>query len=244
MRGILRTTIAAAALALLPAVAQARVEPGYEPEPEQGYEEREAYERSPYRDRRAQRYGIQLEGMIGGAGCMPGRAPCHYDRTLISGRTEPSFGVGATLGWRATRWLLLGGLYRLGMFDPDYVGRGVDYSFAAQHTVAALIRPILPIWRLDLGLSLAPGYSRQVFRYEGSSSRDYSQGFAMMVGPTIDVWLGRRFFLGAEIDFIFNTQRRVCRQRGESESCVVSPVRQVAPTHQTVFGVHLGGTFL
>lgn len=190
-----------------------------------------------------ERNGVQLEGMIGGAGCIPGRAPCRYDNEVFSGYTGPSFGTGVTLGWRAQRWFLLGAMYRLGMFDPDYSGYDTSYRYAAQHTVALVLRPILPVWRFDLGLNVAPGFSRQVFRYEGRSDRDWSQGFSMTVGPTIDLFITQRFFIGAEVDFIFNTQRRVCMERGGTELCQVSPERQVAPTHQALFGLHLGGTF-
>lgn len=189
-----------------------------------------------------ERNGAQLEGMIGGAGCIPGRAPCRYDNEVFSGYTGPSFGTGATLGWRAQRWFMLGAMYRLGMFDPDYSGQDSSYRYAAQHTVAVVMRPILPVWRFDLGLNVAPGFSRQVFRYEGSQDRDYSQGFSMTVGPTIDLFITQRFFIGAEVDFIFNTQRRVCMERGDTNLCQLSPERQVAPTHQALFGLHLGGT--
>jgi len=189
------------------------------------------------------REGVQLEGLIGGSACMPGRAPCRYEDELFTGNTRPSFGMGATLGWRARRWFLLGAAYRLGMFDPSYSGDSSDYSYAAQHTVAFVMRPIIPIWRFDLGLNVAPGFGRQVFHYQGSADRDWSQGFSMMVGPTIDVFITKRFFIGGEVDFIFNTQRRVCSERGRSEVCSNDPERSVAPTHQALFGLHLGGTF-
>ncbi|MCX4241060.1 hypothetical protein [Paraliomyxa miuraensis] len=187
--------------------------------------------------------GVELEGMIGGAGCIPGRAPCRYEDQFFNGYTAPSFGLGVTLGHRAAPWLLWGGLYRMGMFTPRYEGPDAGYSVAAQHTVAAFVRPILPIWRLDLGFTFAPGYGRQAFYYEHSRDRDYSQGFSMLLGPTIDFWVGPTMFVGAEIDFVFNTQRRVCSQRGSSESCRVETVNQVAPTHQALFGFHIGGVF-
>jgi hypothetical protein len=202
----------------------------------------ESYEPEDYDDDEPERHGLQIEGMIGGAGCIPGRAPCRYQEDTFSGYTQPSLGLGVTLGWRARSWLMVGALYRLGMFAPNYDGPASNYRYAAQHTAAVLIRPILPVWRLDLGLNVAPGYARQVFRYDRSDDRDYTQGFSMMVGPTIDVWLGDRFFLGAEVDFIFNTQRRVCLQRGNAELCANDPERPLAPTHQSLFGLHLGGT--
>jgi hypothetical protein len=209
-----------------------------EPDPGASIHTPEAYDD----DNEPRRRGVQIEGMIGGAGCIPGRAPCRYRDDFLSGYTQPSLGTGATIGWRARSWLLVGAMYRLGMFAPNYDGLDSNLRYAAQHTVAAVFRPILPVWRLDLGLNIAPGYARQVFRYERTRDRDWSQGFSVMVGPTIDVWLGKRFFLGAEVDFIFNTQRRVCVTRGSSELCSNRPERQIAPTHQSLFGLHLGGT--
>lgn len=203
----------------------------------------ESYEPGDYDDNKPERRGFQLEGMIGGAGCIPGRAPCRYEGDLFNGYTRPGLGVGGTLGWRARRWFFLGAMYRLGMFAPNYNGLDSNFRYAAQHTVALVLRPILPIWRFDLGLNLAPGYSRQVFRYDRSNDRDWTQGFSMMVGPTIDVFITDRFFLGAEVDFIFNTQRNLCIERGDSQQCVNDPERPLAPTHQALFGLHLGGTF-
>ena len=234
-----------AALATVFPHAQARAAEPERAEPEWAEPERAEPERTEPddHDRTPDRRGFQLEGMIGGAGCLPGRAPCRYQTDLFSGYTQPSLGVGATLGWRAQRWFFLGAMYRLGMFHPNYDGPDSNYRYGAQHTVALVLRPILPIWRFDLGLNIAPGYARQVFRYDRSSDRDWSQGFSMMVGPTIDVFITDRFFLGAEVDFIFNTQRRVCMERGDAQLCANSAERQVAPTHQALFGLHLGGTF-
>lgn len=182
--------------------------------------------------------------MIGGAACIPGRAPCHRQDPVLDGVTRPSFGTGAALGYRPVRWFLFGAIYRFGMFDPDYNATdGVDYRWGGQHTVGFLMRPILPLWRVDLGLNLAPSFARQVFRLDNGRDRDYSQGFAMLVGPTFDVFLTDNFFLGAGVDFIFNTQKRVCEVRGGSTACSTRPVRLVAPTHQVIFGLRLGGTF-
>lgn len=223
----------AAMLTVLPAASAQAAEP-------EGRER--SYEAGDYDDHQPERRGIQIEGMIGGAGCIPGRAPCRYQGELFSGYTQPSLGVGGTLGWRARKWFLIGAMYRLGMFTPNYDGENSNYRYAAQHTVALVLRPILPIWRFDLGLNVAPGYSRQVFRYDRSKDRDWTQGFSMMVGPTIDVFITDRFFLGAEVDFIFNTQRRVCIERGDTQQCANDPARPLAPTHQALFGLHLGGT--
>lgn len=183
--------------------------------------------------------------MIGATACIPGRAPCRHDDSFIDGSTLPSFGAGAALAARPVRWFMLGVIYRYGMFNPSYeVSSGTNYRWAAQHTVGFLMRPILPVWRFDFGLNLAPSFARQVFRLDTSDrDRDFSQGFAMLVGPNIDVFVTERFFIGAGADFIFNTQKKVCSVRGGDRSCSTSPERRVAPTHQVLFGLRLGGTF-
>jgi len=190
------------------------------------------------------RRGGQIEGMIGGAACIPGRAPCHQSDLLFDGTTLPSFGTGVALAARPVRWFMLGGIYRFGMFHPRYdVSDGPDYRWAGQHTVGFLMRPILPIWRFDLGFNIAPGYSRQIFKLDAGRDRDISQGFAMLIGPTFDVFLTERFFIGGGVDFIFNTQKKVCQSRGGTTECGVKLERRVAPTHQVLFGFRLGGTF-
>jgi len=191
------------------------------------------------------RRGGQVEGMIGGAACIPGRAPCHQsDGLLFDGTTLPSFGTGVAIGARPVRWFMLGAVYRFGMFTPRYdVGDGPDYRWAGQHTIGFLMRPILPIWRFDLGFNIAPGYSRQIFKIDAGNDRDISQGFAMLIGPTFDVFLTDRFFIGGGVDFIFNTQKKVCQVRSGNSTCGVRLERVVAPTHQVLFGFRLGGTF-
>jgi hypothetical protein len=190
------------------------------------------------------RRGGQAEGMIGGAACIPGHAPCHQSELLFDGTTLPSFGTGFAIGARPVRWFMLGGIYRFGMFNPRYdVGDGPDYRWAGQHTVGFLMRPILPIWRFDLGFNIAPGYSRQIFRLDAGHDRDISQGFAMLIGPTFDIFLTTNFFIGAGVDFIFNTQRKSCQVRGGATMCSVNSQRRIAPTHQVLFGLRLGGTF-
>jgi hypothetical protein len=193
------------------------------------------------RDFAPKRQGFQIDGLIGGSGCIPGPAPCRYDSSTFSGKTMPSFGTGITLGWRATRWFLLGGMYRLGVLHPNYDGERSDYHYATVHTASLVLRPILPIWRFDLGLNVAPGYTRQLYRY-GSSDGDWSEGFSMMVGPTIDFFVTERFFLGAEVDFVFSTQRWACMERGVSGDCGNDLAWQLAPTHQALYGLHIGGT--
>src|ERR1041384_6267188 len=64
------------------------------------------------------RRGGQIEGMIGATACIPGRAPCRHDDTVLDGVTRPSFGTGVALAARPVKWFMLGVIYRYGMFDP------------------------------------------------------------------------------------------------------------------------------
>jgi hypothetical protein len=187
--------------------------------------------------------GLQVEGVIGAAACIPGRAPCHHENTILDGKTRPSFAVGGAIGIRPVKWFMIGALYRWGMFHPRYVtGDGVDYTWGGQHTAALMLRPIIPIWRLDLGLNIAPGFARQIFRRDEGKDRDYSQGFAFLVGPVVDIFVTDNFFLGASVDFIFSTQKKVCQRRGADVTCFRgSDQPMLTPTHQVLFGLHLGG---
>src|SRR5690606_21005049 len=128
----------------------------------------------------------------------------------LTGRTAPSFGMGFTLGFRPLRFLMVGAAYNAGFFNANYLATsaGADaYRFAYQNSFFGVIRAILPIWRIDLGLEIGPGFSRQVFRSRRGAlpfDRQFSQGFALKTAPVVDLYLTRRFFLGAKIDFIWN----------------------------------------
>jgi hypothetical protein len=189
------------------------------------------------------REGGQIEFFAGATACIPGEAECSIDATGIDGFTLPGFGMGVNLGWRANRYVMVGGAYRFGMFHPDFdVVAASDYRYAFQNSVYAVVRPILPIGRVDLGVDLGPGWSRQEFIRDGDR-RDYSQGFSFVIGPTIDVFLTDRFFLGAKVDFLLNAHGEVCSQAGDRTVCTSAGSRDVAPVHQVIYGIHLGGTF-
>ncbi len=186
------------------------------------------------------REGAQIEGLIGGSNCLPGRAECSPDNDTLSGTTRGAVGGGALVGWRALRWMTLGVAYRGGMFRPDYeLDYANAYTRGAQHSVFAVFRPTIPIWRLDLGVNVAPGYSRQIFRYD-NGDQDFTQGFSFMTGPVVDVYLTDRFFLGFEADFIFNAHKDVCNRRGSSTACVRYEERYPNPVHQAIYGLHIG----
>lgn len=192
------------------------------------------------------RRGGQAEVLLGGSLCIPGRAECRA-ATDVVGRTGPSMGMGFTLGFRPMRSLLIGAAYNVGFFNPDYSSVNADaYRTAYQNSFFGIIRAILPIWRLDLGLEVGPGFSRQVFVARGGVlpyDRQYSQGFALKAAPVVDFFITRQFFIGAKVDFLWNFHNQVCDQSGGSRVCVTRDNRHQASVHQMIVGVHLGGTF-
>lgn len=189
------------------------------------------------------RKGGQWEILVGATACVPGEVDCEIDTSPIRGRTLPSFGGGVSLGWRAARWIQLGGVYRFGMFHPDYeVAGNRDFDVAYQHAAYLFVRPTLPIWRLDLGVDLGPGFSRQVF-IDDFDNRDYSQGFSFLVGPSIDVYLTKRVFLGAKVDLLLNVHDELCVERSGSKVCADFEGDAVAPVDQVIYGLHIGGNF-
>ncbi|MCH9686523.1 MAG: hypothetical protein K0V04_34135 [Deltaproteobacteria bacterium] len=201
--------------------------------------------RRPNIKRKGGQYGI----IFGGAACIPGKAECARDNVsdggvTIDGRTRPSFGMGAELGYRFNRYVFAGAAYNLGFFDTSYEVSGADnYRRGFQNSVFGVVRPTLPVWRFDFGLGLGPGFSRQTFVHE-NGDKDYSQGFAFKLAPTIDIFLTRRVFLGAKLDLILNGHRRTCAQTGNTTNCVDTGSTDLAPVHQMVFGLHVGGTFM
>lgn len=205
----------------------------------------QAEARRPNIKRKGGQFGI----LVGGAACIPGKAECARDQVseggiTVDGRTRPSFGLGGELGYRFNRFVFAGAAYDLGFFDTSYEVTGHEsYRRGYQHSVFGVVRPTLPVWRFDFGLGLGPGFSRQAFvRTDGS--KDYSQGFAFKIAPTIDIFVSRRIFVGAKLDLILNGHGRTCRQRDDTTVCTDAGVTDLAPVHQMVFGLHVGGTFL
>jgi hypothetical protein len=195
------------------------------------------------------RKGGQWGVMLGGSACIPGKAKCARDNVsdggvTVDGRTRPSFGMGAELGYRFNRFVFAGAAYNLGFFDTSYEVTGLSpYKRGFQNSVFGVVRPILPVWRFDFGLGLGPGFSRQTFVTE-NGDKDYSQGFAFKIAPTIDIFVSRRIFIGAKLDLLLNAHAKTCRQRGNQTTCEKTADSDLAPVHQMVFGLHVGGTFL
>jgi len=196
-----------------------------------------------------QRHGGQWGITLGGSACIPGKAECQRDDVLdggitIDGETRPSFGLNAELGYRINPFVFVGASYHLGFFDTDYdFSSGTDYSHAYQQSVFGVVRPTLPLWRFDFGFGVGAGFSRQTFRVDGPD-RDYTQGFSFMLAPSIDLFVSRRVFIGVRADLLFNAHRRFCNQRSSNTVCTDSSENDLAPVHQTIFGLHIGGTFL
>ncbi len=202
-------------------------------------------EAKPNVKRRGGQWGV----MLGGAACVPGKAECSRDSVsdggvTIDGKTRPSFGLGAELGYRFNKWAFLGASYNLGFFDTSYeVDNRSNYKRAYQNSIYGIFRPSLALWRFDFGLGFGPGFSRQVFVTE-NGDKDYSQGFSWKFEPTIDVFITRRMFIGAKFDLLLNAHNKTCREEGDTTTCVKTESRDVAPVHQMLFGLHIGGTFL
>ena len=196
------------------------------------------------------RRGGQVEGTFGASLCIPGKAECKSADT-VSGKTGPSFGMGFTLGFRPIKYLLIGGAYNLGFFNPDYKDGPTDvYKSAYQNSLFGVVRAIIPVWRIDIGLELAPGWSRQTFKVRDGvaqtflGEKQYSQGFALKTAPVVDFFITRQFFVGAKVDFIFNFHKQVCTQSTDgSRACAIKDDNDQASVHQMLVGFHLGGTF-
>ena len=199
-----------------------------------------------------QRKGGQWGVMLGGSACIPGKAECSRDAVseggiTVDGDTRPSFGMNAELGYRFNKWVFAGASYNLGFFDTKYefsngTGTG-QYKRAYQNSIYGVVRPTLPVWRFDFGLGMGPGFSRQVFVLD-NGDRDYSQGFSWVFSPSIDIFVSRRIFVGVKMDLLLNAHTRSCRERGNQTTCLKTRETDLAPVHQTIVGLHVGGTFL
>lgn len=206
-------------------------------------------EAKPNITRKGGQWGITL----GGSACVPGRAKCaRADVTdggiTVDGKTRPSFGLGAELGYRFKPWIFAGAHYNLGFFDTDYEFSSgtldTTYKRAYQNSIYGIVKPILPVWRFDFGLGMGPGFSRQAFRM-ANGDKDYSQGFSWVFSPSIDIFVSRRIFIGVKLDLLLNAHGKTCHQRDNQTTCVKEKANtDLAPVHQAIFGLHIGGTFL
>lgn len=187
------------------------------------------------------RKGGQAEVMVGASTCVPGKGECKADGM---GQTAPSVGMAFDLGWRAHRSFFLGAGYGVGWFNPTWQATGQrEFRSAFQQGVFGILRTYIPIWRIDIGLELAPGWSRQTFVRQTGASRTYSQGFALRPGLSLDIWVSRHVFLGAKVDMIFNFHGEVCEKTRSSRTCDLGLSLRQSRVHQLIGGVHVGGNF-
>jgi hypothetical protein len=199
----------------------------------------------PNIDRQGGQWGVTL----GGSACIPGKAKCTRDGVddggiTVDGKTRPSFGMGAELGYRFNKWVFAGAQYNFGLFDTSYeVGGASGYKRGYQNSIYGIVKPIAAVWRFDFGLGMGPGFSRQAFTRQ-NGDKDYSQGFSWVFAPSIDIFVSNRIFIGVKADILLNAHRKTCNQVGSQTTCVKTRDRDLAPVHQAIFGLHIGGTFL
>jgi len=48
----------------------------------------------------------------------------------------------------------------------------------------------------------------------------------------------------AKLDLLLNAHTKTCRQRGNQTTCEQTADSDLAPVHQMLFGLHVGGPFL
>jgi hypothetical protein len=196
------------------------------------------------KDNKPKRKGGQAEVMIGAAACVPGKGDDCNDETFGLGSTKPSFGMALNIGWRAHPAFFIGAGYGIGWFNSTWEGSTfyalAPYRTAYDQGVFGILRTYIPIWRIDIGFEIAPGWTRQTFVYTG---RRYSQGFALRPGLSLDIWVSRRLFVGAKLDFIFNFHSEICHKSSTTHECRDFRYSSDTRVHQLMGGVQVGGSF-
>lgn len=173
------------------------------------------------------RHGMQWRLLVGGSGCMPGAVKCHAN----GGRTYPSFGSAADLGYLFEGMLFVGLGYDFGLLHPSYGDDPLRNTWkrGQYHGLFSMVKGYLPIHIFRPGLGIGPGWLRQSF-VANDGTRRTTDAFAVRITPSMDFTLSTRFFFGFSADFLLNTARR----RGSAD---------LGPTHAVVFGVNVGGGF-
>lgn len=144
---------------------------------------------------------------LGFTNCIDGRKNAKCNSSIGLGNVKGSVGISKEVGYRVP-WFFGGLSYSFGLLS---VNRGFEpFDTAYQHSVLVVLRPILPLWRFDIGLTIAPGWSRQVSRGPDWSQRFYTQGFAMGVGALVAFNITRRWRVGFRWDSISNFHGKAC----------------------------------
>ena len=189
------------------------------------------------------RSGGQAEFLLGGADCIPAKGECESE--VDDGGTKGSAGFAVDLGWRAHKAFFLGAGYTVAGFTPTWrTDNGLRaFSNAHQQGVFAVFRAYIPIWRIDIGLELSPGWSRQLFVAKADKMRTFSHGFALRPGLSVDFRLLERLFIGARVDFLLAFHTRYCTRLGNSRTCSSDRIVRQMPVHQVIAGLHFGVNF-
>ena len=190
------------------------------------------------------RKGGQWGLTAGAAMCVPSKVKCKHSQAadLGAGRTRASFGLGAELGYRWEH-LFLGAAYNLGLMRADYdTINDSPFKNGYQNSVFAVIRPMLTPWRFDLGLDFGVGFGRQTYKRD-NGEKNFSQGLTFKTGPVVDIFVARRIFVGLKLDLILNAHGKTCVEDAGTRTCAKKRRDDIAGSHQTIFGLHVGGTF-
>lgn len=186
---------------------------------------------------RLRREGMYSSLTLGFSNCLDGRNDADCNRGMGPGNVQGSVGFTKEMGYRVP-WFFGGLSYSLGFFKPN---RGLDpVDTAYQHSILAVLRPVLPLWRFDIGLTISPGWSRQVFRGANWSDRMYTQGFALGLGAVVAFNITRRWLIGLRWDSISNFHGKVCA----SSSSSAKTCREIPDNFPSTVNQGLSGLFL
>ena len=203
-------------------------------------------EKTPRWMSNARRHGPKSSLLLGVSACVKAKDGTCLQSDISTeegsdGRTRPSFGFLKEFGYRIP-WLFVGASYSLGFMRPSWDApedSPFDYKLAYQHSLLGVIRPMLPLWRFDIGLTVAPGWSRQVFRRSVDRDRDFTQGFALGTGGIIAFYITRRWLVGVRHDVIMNFHKERCEKVSGDKFCDSIESDSILPVHQSLTGLYL-----
>lgn len=191
---------------------------------------------------RFKRRGMYSSLTLGVSNCLDGRNGAKCQGPVgggQDGKLKPSFAFTKEIGYRIP-WALFGVSYSLGFLRPSWSGGDSGISqISYQHSLLAVIRPTLPVWRFDLGLNIAPGWSRQVYRSDWSD-RLYTQGFALGVGVVASVNITRGWIVGFRWDAISNFHNKRCMSTANTDTMC----SEIADGTPLALNMGLSGVFL
>ncbi len=193
--------------------------------------------------------GAILELMPAASLCLPtAAAQCKNPEW---GRTGLMAGGQFSAGYRPLRHIAIGGSYVGAAVTLDWdVTESASIPMERQfngfgqiHAGYLFARPTIGYQRVDFAFEVGGGFSWAKFPGSGPNgfTQMYSRGFSMLLGPTLDVFLARHFYLGVKANFILNVQTRVCIEDADGKRCRRrNKDDDQLPIHQILPGIHLG----